>query len=135
MLIVECGNLGEMSQVRQKKSLVSDFFTLQKDTRFASCHTCKQSVSRGGKVAKHFNTTNLVLRLKSEYEERQKGQKTRELVGRKGKQNQLFLQESYERTRPFDINHPRAQCIHQRIGEMIAVDSQLFSITEDDCQG
>ena len=50
----------------------------------------------------------------------------------KGKQNQLVLQESFDRTTPFDINHPRAQRIHQRIGEMIAVDSQSFLIVEDD---
>ena len=45
---------------------------------------------------------------------------------------QLTMQESDERVRVWDVNHPKAQRVHQRIGEMIAIDSQPFSIVEDD---
>ena len=92
-------------QVRQKKATVWDFFTIQEDSRFASCNTCKQSVSCDGKSAKTFNTTNLMLHLKSkhvdvfrEYEGRQKGLKAQGLVEDKGKRkmSQLNLQESIE---------------------------------------
>ena len=45
--------------------------------------------------------------------------------------SQMMLQESIEGTKLLDVNHPRAQIIHKRIVEMIAVDSQPFSIVED----
>ena len=43
----------------------------------------------------------------------------------------MSLEESSDLVRVWDINDPRAKRIHQRIGEMIAIDCQPFSIVED----
>ena len=44
---------------------------------------------------------------------------------------QLTLKQSCDRVRSWDINDDRAQLVHRRIMEMIAVDSQPFSVIED----
>ena len=44
---------------------------------------------------------------------------------------QLTLQATEQRTSVWGINDPRALCIHKKIGEVIAVDNQPFSLVED----
>lgn len=44
---------------------------------------------------------------------------------------QLTLEESQCRSKVWDINDPRALCVNSKIGEMIALDSQPFSIVDD----
>ena len=108
--------------MRQKKAAVWSFFTVQEDSRLASCNTCKQAISCGGKMAKTFNTTNLVLHLKSkhpevfhQYEGRQKELKMGGLVEDKGKgkMSQMMQQDSFECTKLFDVIYSRAQIIHK----------------------
>ena len=41
---------------------------------------------------------------------------------------QLSIEESHDRVRVWDINDARARKVHQRIGEMVALDMQPFSI-------
>ena len=43
-----------------KRSPIWDYFKVGEDTKFAICNACGQSISRGGKTTKTFNTTNLV---------------------------------------------------------------------------
>ena len=43
-----------------KRSPVWEHFTDAEDTRFAVCNHCKRHISRGGKDAKSYNTTNIV---------------------------------------------------------------------------
>ena len=43
----------------------------------------------------------------------------------------VSLIEAAERVRLWDINDPRAQRIHWRVTEMIALDSQPFSLVDD----
>ena len=48
-----------------------------------------------------------------------------------GSYSQKTLEETYELKKIWDINSSQAQKIHFAIGEMIALDSQPFSIVED----
>lgn len=55
-----------------KKSPIWSFYSVGEDSRYAICKTCAQSVSRGGKNAKTFNTSNLVQHLKSKHQDNYK---------------------------------------------------------------
>ena len=46
-------------------------------------------------------------------------------------EQQLFLKETQELSKPWDINDARSQRVHKRIGNMLAVDCQLLSMVED----
>ena len=46
-------------------------------------------------------------------------------------EQQLSLEETQELSKPWDINDARSQCVHKRIGEMLAVDCQPLSMVED----
>ena len=48
------------------------------------------------------------------------------------KPKQLTLEETKDRAKVWDINDPRAQLVHRRIAEMMALDCQPFSIVQDD---
>ena len=113
---------------------------MAEDTKFAKCKKCDQAVSRGGDTARTFNTSNLVSHLKTKHsEEYQQYRKTDDVSKEsfadeqqaKRGSRQLTLQESSERAKRWDINDPPAQNIHTKIGEMIALDYQPFSIVED----
>ena len=107
------------------------------DTKFVMCRICEQSVSRGGCNTKTYNTTNLVHHLKAKHSEQyvefEKALERGEEDKGKGKAvpRQLSLLEASERVRTWDINNPRAQRIHRRVTEMIALDSQPFSMVND----
>ena len=121
----------------RKKSPIWDHFVVGEDTKFVLCRICKQSVSRGGCNTKTYNTTNLVQHLKAKHSEQhvefKKALESREEDKGKGKAAlwQISLPEASERVQIWDVNNPRAQQIHQRVTEMIALDSQPFSIVED----
>lgn len=95
---------------------------------------CGQAVSRGGTTAKTYNTTNLVNHLKKnhaeEYVQYTKSSTENESKATR-KPRQLSMEEITEKSRCWDINDPRSQNIHRKIGEMIAVDYQPFTIVED----
>lgn len=59
-----------------KKSPIWSFHSVGEDSRYAICKTCAQSVSRGGKNAKTFNTSNLVQHLKNKHQTRSPPPKT-----------------------------------------------------------
>jgi len=108
---------------------------------YAICKTCAQSVSCGGKNAKTFNTSNLVQHLKSKHQDDYKEfEKHKALKAEQADQanepctamkRQLSLEESGKLVRLWDINNSRAQRVHCRVGEMIAIDCQPFSVVED----
>jgi len=99
------------------------------------------SISRGGKNAKTFNTSNLVQHLKSKHQDDYKEfEKHKALKADQADQanepckvmkRQLSLEESGELVRLWDISDSSAQRVHRRIGEMIAIDCQPFSVVED----
>ena len=43
----------------------------------------------------------------------------------------LRSQQASDKTRKWDINYPHAKHLHIRIGEMIALDCQPFSVVDD----
>lgn len=120
-----------------KRSPIRDYFKVGEDTKFAICNACGQSISRGGKTTKTFNTTNLVYHIRGMHAElhsellKKCDERTKEKASAPSSSRQLTLQESSDKARKWDINDPRAQHIHTRIGEMIALDYQPFSIVDD----
>ncbi|XP_011409510.1 PREDICTED: zinc finger BED domain-containing protein 4-like, partial [Amphimedon queenslandica] len=127
----------------RKRSPIWQFFVECEDTRFARCKDCSENVSRGGKTTKTYNTSNLVIHLKkhsllySDYLEKKKRfdeecEMTAAGPSGAGTSKQVTLQESYNRARPWDINDKRSVRVHQKIGEMIALDFQPFPVVSDE---
>ena len=123
--------------IGRKKSPIWDHFVVGEDSKFAICRVCEKSISRGGRNTKTYNTTNLVHHLRTkhneQYVEYEKALERVEQDKGKGKAvpRQVSLIEATERVRIWDINDPRAQRIHRRVTEMIALDSQPFSLVDD----
>ena len=99
---------------------------------------CSQKISRGGTNSRTYGTTNLVQHLRNKHGERYKlfqqtieEQKAAPSAKVTTPLRQISLKESEDRVRVWDINDARAKRIHKRIGEMIALDSQPFSVVED----
>ena len=122
----------------RKRSPIWDYFTVAEDTKFAVCKTCDKSVSRGGNSTKVYTTSNLVNHLKSLHKELHKGyddkhekylEEERTKKPSSSKQQTLF--ELEDKLRQWDINDVRAQRIHRLVAEMIALDTQPFSVVED----
>ena len=120
----------------KKISPIWDYFKVAEDSKYAICNSCGESISRGGKTTKTFNTTNLVYHMKSkhidlhsEYDKKCDTAKGKEKASSSSRQ--LTLQESSDKTQKWDINDPRAHKIHTSSGEMIALDYHPFSIVDD----
>ena len=58
------------------------------------------------------------------------GSKPQEASKAKGSVRQMTMAESIEKAQPYAFDHPRAQEIHKHIGEMIAVDSEPFTLVD-----
>ena len=52
-----------------KRSPIWGCFKVGEDTKFGICNACGQSISRGGKTTKTFNTTNLVYHIRGMHAE------------------------------------------------------------------
>ncbi len=127
-----------MANTARKKSPIWSFYSVGEDSKFAVCNGCGQKVSHGGATTKTYNTSNLVSHLKSkhreqyaEFEKQKAGEGQEEQSTNSAKARQLTLKESDERVRLWDVNDARAHCVHRRIGEMIALDCQPFSVVQD----
>ncbi len=111
----------------------------------AKCNLCHELISRGGKYEKLCNTTNLQKHLYSKHneevktelkliEEEKKLKKKREseiLIPVPKKLRNQTLPDLFAPKKLWDINNSQAKALHQRIGEMIAIDSQPYSVVED----
>jgi len=124
----------------RKTSVVWEFFTVAENSKFAVCNSCEAQVARGGGTTKSFTTTNLVHHLQvnhtevhKEYLERKANQEPRQPkeTRKRSLQRQLSLTETQELTKVWDINDHKAQRVHRRIGEMIAIDCQPLSVVDD----
>jgi hypothetical protein len=116
---------------RQRRSGVWEHFTINAaDGAKASCSISGVVVSRGGTEAKSYNTTNLRKYLESKHHEefRRLEVKKREAAKAKGGAKQMTLAESIDKVKPYALDRPRAREIHKRIGEMIAVDNEPFTL-------
>lgn len=154
-----------MAHRGQEKSAVWSLFKVnENDQSKVTCDLCQKVLSRGGKTANSFTTTNMIKHLKSahkeQYEQEQMAVKERSKADRTkrmseyvqfssrkknkiddqdptasastcGSQSQLTLKETFQLKKLWDINSSQAESIHLAIAEMIAVDSQPFSIVED----
>lgn len=113
------------------------------DKTKAICKLCQASISRGGKSAKTFTTTNLLNHLKKIHPEEAKDEQCKlkrkhdETPGTSSSsceppvKSQATISSMFEKKKIWDINHHRAKEIHYLIGEMIAVDIQPYSVTSD----
>jgi len=124
----------------RKTSVIWEFFTVEEDSRFAICDECETKVPRGGATTKSYTTTNLVNHLlkkhpeiHSKYLERKAEKEPKQPMETKKRtlQRQLSLSEVQDRSKPWDINDQRAQRVHRKIGEMLAIDCQPISMVED----
>ena len=120
----------------RKKSLIWSFFSIAEDTKYAIFIDCKQKISRGGSKTKTFNTSNLVSHLKSKHIEDFRKFKALQVSStatteKPSTSKQITLQEASDQVRVWDINDPQAFKIHRKVGEMICLDSQPFSIVDN----
>ena len=122
-----------------KRSPIWEYFEVASDERFAICKLCNKSVARSGKDKKSYTTTNVVKHLescnRSKYSEYLKNKEDenakRKEIWQAKPLRQISLEESQDYVKVWDINDLRAKKTHQLIGEMIALDTQPFSIVED----
>ena len=114
--------------MRKKTSPIWDYFTIAEDDKFANSATCELQVTRGGKTAKTFRTTNMSVHLKGKHpklytefekkvEELKEAKKACEKSESRASHRQLSLQQCEDQIRHWGINDIHAQQIHQRIGE------------------
>ena len=92
----------------KKRSPIWDYFKVGEDTKFAICNACGQSISRGGKTTKMFNTTNHIREMHAELHPellKKCDERTKEKASTPSSSRQLTFQESSDK---WDINDPRA---------------------------
>lgn len=126
--------------VNRRTSVIWEFFTVGEDTKFAICGTCEAKVPRGGDTTKSFTTTNLVHHLTAKHPEiytkylerkANKEPKQPKETRKRSLERQLSLIETQDLTKVWDINDHRAQKVHRKVGEMLAIDCQPISMVED----
>ena len=124
----------------RKTSVIWEFFTVSEDTKFAICNTCEAKVPRGGETTKSFTTTNLVHHLTTKhpeihtkYLERKANKEPAQPkeTRKRSLERQLSLAEVQDLSKIWDINDIRAQRVHRKIGEMLAIDCQPISTVDD----
>ena len=135
-----------MTASMKKRTLIWNYFIVdQEEEKTAICNDCKEHVSRGGSSVKNFNTTNLRNHLRrfhhelfdelvvKEREDAEKKAEEGKVIKRSklSEQRQLTLIEIKEQKEPWHYDHPEHIKVTKRIAEMIAIDSQPFSIVED----
>ena len=135
-----------MSASVKKRSLIWNYFIVdQEEEKTAICNDCEERVSRGGSSVKNFNTTNLRNHLRrfhhklfdellvKEREDAEKKAEEGKVIKRSklSEPRQLTLVELKEQKEPWHYDHPEHIKVTKRIAEMIAIDSQPFSIVED----
>ena len=101
--------------VRQRKRGVWHYTINAIDEGKASCSICEAIVSRGGKDAKSYNTTNLRKHLEAKHTEeyRQIEAKEQEAAKAKGGTKQMTIAELIDKGQPYAFDHPRAREIHK----------------------
>lgn len=128
-----------MAEISKKRSPIWKHFMVAKDEKFATCQHCNKLVSRGGKDRRTYNTTNLVRHLETdhqqsaykEYSTDKQEYDDKQSAVKKAGSVQLTLEESKSRVQEWTIHDPRAHRVHRRLGEMLALDIQPFTIVED----
>ncbi len=128
-----------------RKSTIWKFFSIcAVDESKAICSTCGEKISRGGKSAKTYTTTNLKKHLhsrhKAHYEdfEKQEAARTAEIANAasgsgqsRPNPRQMSLEYLVDKQRQFAFDHPKSREINRLVAELMAVDNQPFSIVDD----
>ena len=98
----------------------------------ACCKVCKESISRGRRSTKSYNTSNLCKHVMTkhpkQYTALQKVEKEQSQTKAEGSKKQLTIAQVLESGKLYTFDHPRARQIHRLLGEMIVVDNKPFSI-------
>ena len=128
----------------QKRSMIWDYFVINpEDERNAIYNICDEAVSWGRASTKNFNTSNLRYHLKQEHRQKFDELEVKETERsdlkeaeqdtkrRKADVRQLTLAEVKENKEVWTYDHPQHKKITYWIAEMMALDSQPFSIVED----
>ena len=132
----------------KKRSGIWKYFQINSiDESFVNCNTCSNKISRGGNNARSYGTTALVnhlrakhptLRVQYENECAQAAFETAtrkrsylESEGREGNLKQPSYSGFVDLKKSFEPSDPKQLKITRLIGEMIALDTQPFSIVED----
>ena len=123
---------------RTKQSAMWEYFTLNLyDQSKVPCSVCAAVVSRGGKEMKNFNTSNMHHHLETKHPEEYKELEAKEKQLAQEKEcnslgisgsNQPMLIDTFARLQPLAFDHPRAKEISKRIGKMIALDNEPFTV-------
>lgn len=128
----------------KQTSPIWKYFTIsEKDTSKAICTICKKVISRGGK-GKSASTSPLYGHLKSIH--RQEYKQLEETNMKKSTSffqsntpstsasdtKQLSVYNYVEKRQKWDINHTKSMQIHYKIGEMICLDNQPYSIVHNE---
>ena len=129
-----------------RKSCIWNFYSIcATDESKAICATCKERISRGGKSAKTYTTTNLKKHLHSrhqtqfkEFEQQEEAKAASEEASKqsgsgqgRASRRQVSLDLLVAKHQPFGFDHPKSREINRLVGELIAVDNQPFSIVDD----
>ena len=134
-----------MATASSRKSCIWSFFSICSiDESKAICGTCGERISRGGKCAKTYTTTNLKKHLHSRHRlqfeefEQQEEAKAAEKANKpsgsgqsRPSHRQVSLELVVEKHQQFGFDHPKSREINKLIAELIAVDNQPFSIVDD----
>ena len=123
---------------RTKRSAVWEYYTLNlyDESKVLSCSVCAAVISRGGKETKNFNTSNMHHHRETKHPEDYKEPEAKEKQLAKEKEcnslgirsNQPTLIDAFARSQPPAFDHPRAKEICKRIGEMIVLDNEPFTV-------
>lgn len=127
-------------------SIVWKYFKVDKDNKtICKCILCNVSISRGGKTAKTFTTSNMMNHLKK-FHLVEMGKNMDKLNRNKAEagcslatinytefsaETQATLEAIFAKKVMWDTNEHRSKDVHYLIGEMIAADLQPFSVVSD----
>ena len=125
-----------------RKSCIWNFYSICAiDESKAICATCGEKISRGGKSAKTYTTTNLKKHLHSRHqaqfkefeqqEEAKTGEEANKQSGSRPSRRQVSLEFVVDKHQPFGFDHPKVREINRLVAELIAVDNQPFSVVDD----
>ena len=115
-------------------SVWEHFTILSSEPSKAECKHCHECISRGGKSAKTFTTTNLGNHLARHHptlELEKSKQSASSPLTVKPHLKQITLNTAYQRNTMWSVEQLEAGAITNRIGEMNCTDLQPFSIVED----
>ena len=120
----------------RKSSVIREFYSVAEDSKFVICNTCKAKVSRvlsQSRLTQLHHLTSKHFEVQAKYLERKANNEPKPLKETRkiSIRRQLSLAEVEDLTKHWDINDHKAQRVHRKIGEMLAIDCQPILMAED----